>query len=166
VKEDTSRQTEPDTESHSIDPTTEKLKELSLERPRLRPPRTLETTLFDRLERLHGPGIKRVLVTQYRMNEHIAAFPSKTLYESKLLSDPSVAKQTLLDLPSITEPGSEGAVETLEPTAVFFDTAGCEFYERTEGEDEMQKGFGEGSKSNENEAVVVDKWVRKLVSRD
>jgi DNA polymerase alpha-associated DNA helicase A len=32
----------------------------------LRPPRTLETTLFDRLERLYGPGIKRVLKVQYR----------------------------------------------------------------------------------------------------
>jgi hypothetical protein len=32
----------------------------------LRPPRTLETTLFDRLERLYGEGIKRVLKVQYR----------------------------------------------------------------------------------------------------
>jgi len=35
-------------------------------RPRLRPPRTLETTLFDRLERMYGEGIKRVLKVQYR----------------------------------------------------------------------------------------------------
>jgi DNA polymerase alpha-associated DNA helicase A len=35
-------------------------------RPRLSPPRSLERTLFDRLERLYGPGIKRVLNTQYR----------------------------------------------------------------------------------------------------
>lgn len=35
-------------------------------RPRLSPPRTLERTLFDRLERLYGAGIKRVLNTQYR----------------------------------------------------------------------------------------------------
>lgn len=32
----------------------------------LRPPRTLETTLFDRLERMYGPGIKRLLNVQYR----------------------------------------------------------------------------------------------------
>lgn len=32
----------------------------------LRPPRTLETTLFDRLERMYGPGIKRMLDVQYR----------------------------------------------------------------------------------------------------
>jgi len=35
-------------------------------RPRLKPPRTLETTLFDRLERMYGDGIKRVLKVQYR----------------------------------------------------------------------------------------------------
>lgn len=32
----------------------------------LRPPRTLETTLFDRLERMYGPDIKRLLNVQYR----------------------------------------------------------------------------------------------------
>lgn len=36
------------------------------EKTTLRPPRTLETTLFDRLERLYGAGIKRVLKVQYR----------------------------------------------------------------------------------------------------
>lgn len=32
----------------------------------LRPPRTLETTLFDRLEKMYGPDIKRMLNVQYR----------------------------------------------------------------------------------------------------
>lgn len=32
----------------------------------LRPPHTLETTLFDRLEKMYGPGIKRMLQVQYR----------------------------------------------------------------------------------------------------
>lgn len=32
----------------------------------LRPPRTLETTLFDRLEKMYGTGIKRMLKVQYR----------------------------------------------------------------------------------------------------
>jgi DNA polymerase alpha-associated DNA helicase A len=43
------------------------------DRPRLRPPRTLETTLFDRLERIYGEGIKRVLHVQYRQ---VASFHS------------------------------------------------------------------------------------------
>ena len=32
----------------------------------LRPPRSLETTLFERLEKMYGPGIKRMLTVQYR----------------------------------------------------------------------------------------------------
>src|SRR5215469_4777983 len=47
---------------------------------------TLEMTLFDRLLKLHGPKIKRMLTTQYRMHEKIMAFPSEELYESKLMA--------------------------------------------------------------------------------
>lgn len=45
---------------------TEPSKQRPSKRPGLRPPRTLETTLFDRLERMYGPGIKRLLNVQYR----------------------------------------------------------------------------------------------------
>lgn len=154
------------------------------DRPQLRPPRTLERTLFDRLERLYGAGIKRVLQVQYRcasvshlisslnlyrMNEYIASFPSEMLYDNLLISDTSVAKRTLLSLPTITDVESEEAKDTLEPTVVFFDTAGCEFFERSvndaDGDAKVVRGaLGEGSKSNENEAVIVAKWARKLVS--
>jgi DNA polymerase alpha-associated DNA helicase A len=34
--------------------------------PILLPPHTLETTLFDRLEQMYGPRIKRMLQVQYR----------------------------------------------------------------------------------------------------
>ena len=34
--------------------------------PELRPPHTLETTLFDRLEKMYGSRIKRMLEVQYR----------------------------------------------------------------------------------------------------
>ncbi|KAG6380181.1 putative DNA polymerase alpha-associated DNA helicase A [Boletus reticuloceps] len=64
----------------------------------LRPPRTLETTLFDRLERMYGPGIKRVLNVQYRMHAQICQFPSNTLYASKLKSHESVSSHLLCDL--------------------------------------------------------------------
>jgi DNA polymerase alpha-associated DNA helicase A len=98
------------------------------------------------------------------MNETIANFPSDTLYDHSLISDASVAKRTLLELPTIVDPASEDAVDALSHTVIFFDTDGCEFYERTEGEGETRATLGEGSKSNENEAVVVCKWVKKLVS--
>lgn len=149
------------------------LSEVDVKQTKLRPPKTLETTLFDRLEGLYGPGIKRVLKVQYRyqlklscpntrMNEHIAQFPSVTLYNGELISAPSVAKHTLLDLPTIISADSDDAKDALEAPVVFFDTAGCEFYERTES-DETPKRIGEGSKSNENEAAVVAKWARRLV---
>ncbi|WVN87678.1 uncharacterized protein L203_102864 [Cryptococcus depauperatus CBS 7841] len=133
--------------------------------PCLQPPRTLETTLFERLEKLYGPGIKRVLNIQYRMNELIASFPSKTLYDSALISDSSVAKHTLFELPFVDHTKSEEAKYNLEPTVVFFDTAECEFYERIEGEGEIpDRSLGDGSKSNENEAEIVINWARMLIS--
>jgi DNA polymerase alpha-associated DNA helicase A len=51
-----------DGEEKSSEPSKKK----PVKRSRLRPPRTLETTLFDRLERIYGPGIKRLLNVQYR----------------------------------------------------------------------------------------------------
>lgn len=39
---------------------------VSVKRTKLSPPRTLETTLFDRLEKMYGAGIKRLLAVQYR----------------------------------------------------------------------------------------------------
>ena len=44
----------------------------TLRRGVLMPPRTLEITLFDRLEKMYGPGIKRLLNIQYRW---IGCFP-------------------------------------------------------------------------------------------
>lgn len=92
------------------------------------------------------------------MNTSIAAFPSKALYSSLLESAPTVADRTLAGLPPIDD--SEEAVEFLEPTVVFIDTNGCEFYERTD----EGGGGGEGSKRNENEAELVRSYVEKLVS--
>ncbi|WRT66637.1 uncharacterized protein IL334_003596 [Kwoniella shivajii] len=154
-----------DKASKPIEDLSEELSGINLKsRSALRPPKTLETTLFERLEHLYGDGIKRVLQVQYRMNTHIASFPSDTLYNSALISDSSVSKRTLLALPSITDSTTEEAKDALEPTVILFDTSGCEFYERTEGDGESGKGsIGEGSKSNENEAVVVSRWARKLI---
>ncbi|TDL24612.1 P-loop containing nucleoside triphosphate hydrolase protein [Rickenella mellea] len=126
----------------------------------LMPPRSLEVSMFDRLQKMYGSKVIRMLQVQYRMHKAICAFPTKTLYASKLKSDSSVAKHLLRDLPNTSSLGS--AIEddeVLGTPVVFFDTAGCEYYERADG------GEGdEGSKSNENEAVVVAKWVERLVA--
>ncbi|CAL1709626.1 unnamed protein product [Somion occarium] len=128
------------------------------ERGILRPPRSLETTMFDRLEKMYGPSIKRMLNVQYRMNEKIAAFPSKTMYHSKLTSHPSVASHLLSDLPNTKADTPEEELEVLGTPVVFFDTAGCEYYERLEGDGD------EGSRCNENEVMVVKAWVERLIS--
>lgn len=140
------------------------------------PPRSLETTLFDRLEKMYGANIKRMLEIQYRyvlsllnfhmthnpihdvsMHEQICSFPSKTLYESKLKSHSSVASHLLSDLPNACAENEDDEKEILQTPVVFFDTAGCEYFERLDGDGD------EGSRCNENEATIVHNWIVKLV---
>ncbi|KAK0729130.1 P-loop containing nucleoside triphosphate hydrolase protein [Apiosordaria backusii] len=128
---------------------------------------TLETTLFDRLLSLHGPKIKCMLTTQYRMHELIMRFPSDELYEGKLVAAPAVASRLLNQLPY---PGIKDIDETREPL-IFIDTQGGDFSEKTEEDDEGGDGKGGvtkrslygDSKSNEGEAMLVREHVRCLV---
>jgi DNA polymerase alpha-associated DNA helicase A len=122
---------------------------------------TLEKTLFDRLLALHGPSIKRMLTTQYRMHEKIMTFPSDELYEGKLVAANAVKERLLKDLPyEVTE-----EEDTIEPL-IFWDTQGGDFPENSEV-DETGKKVGKGlmadSKSNYSEALLVRNQVRKLV---
>ena len=94
----------------------------------------------------------------HRMHDLIAQFPSKVLYGSKLTADESVAAHLLRDLPNTKANSEEDEKEVLGTPVVFFDTAGCEYFERLEGDGE------EGSRCNENEATVVKDWVETLVS--
>ena len=95
------------------------------------------------------------------MHAQICEFPSKTLYASKLKSHDSVSSHLLSDLPntrSFTESADEEAIkEVLASPVVFFDTAGCEYYERLDGDGD------ESSRCNQNEASVVKRWTEKLV---
>jgi DNA polymerase alpha-associated DNA helicase A len=122
---------------------------------------TLETTLFDRLLKLHGTDIKRMLTTQYRMHEKIMRFPSDELYESKLIAADSVKDRLLKELPYEVKE-TENTIEPL----IFFDTQGGDFLEKSEEEEAEKKGkvnmMGE-SKSNEMEAALVKSHVQDLV---
>lgn len=125
---------------------------------------TLETTLFDRLLTLHGPSIKRMLTTQYRMHEKIMRFPSDELYEGKLMAAEAVKARLLKDLPYEVEDTDD----TSEPL-IFIDTQGGDFPEKNEDEQEAGKKkltksslYGE-SKSNEMEAALVRQHMRSLV---
>jgi DNA polymerase alpha-associated DNA helicase A len=128
---------------------------------------TLETTLFDRLLKLHGPSIKRMLTTQYRMHEKIMRFPSDELYEGKLIAAEAVKARLLKDLPYEVEDTDD----TSEPL-IFIDTQGGDFAEKNEDEQDASGGSGKkltksslygDSKSNEMEAALVRQHVRSLV---
>lgn len=124
---------------------------------------TLETTLFDRLLALHGPSIKRMLTTQYRMHENIMRFPSDELYESKLVAADAVKQRLLKEL----DYEVEDTEDTNEPL-IFIDTQGGDFPERNEEDDKDNPKKGRGSlhgesKSNEMEAALVRQHVKQLV---
>ncbi|KAL8892371.1 MAG: hypothetical protein Q9192_005623 [Flavoplaca navasiana] len=127
-------------------------------------PSTLEITLFDRLLSLHGPSIKRMLTTQYRMHASIMAFPSAAMYSSKLLAAPSVASRLLKDLPyPVTE-----TEDTLAPL-VFWDTQGGDFPELDIQPDDSATPSKSAllndstSKSNPSEVMLVERHVSALV---
>lgn len=120
---------------------------------------SLETTMFDRLLATHGPDIKRLLDTQYRMNEKIMRFPSDELYDSKLVAADSVKGRLLVNLPyKVRE-----TEDTMEPL-VFYDTQGGDFPERTEDDSSEKRSVILGdSKSNDMEAALVGKHVEGLI---
>ena len=139
------------------------------------PKLSLETTLFSRLLSLHGPSIKRLLNTQYRMHETIMSFPSQELYEGKLIAADSVKARLLKDLPYPVQDTDD----TREPL-VFWDTQGGDFPEQLEEDDDVDNSNSGGgssgktkiskstllgdSKSNPSEALLVLKHVTALIS--
>ncbi|KAL8662456.1 MAG: hypothetical protein Q9202_004699 [Teloschistes flavicans] len=127
-------------------------------------PQSLETTLFDRLLSLHGPTIKRMLTTQYRMHAAIMSFPSSAMYSNKLLAAESVATRLLKDLPyPVTE-----TEDTTSPL-VFWDTQGGDFPELTTAEDDdgahqsKKSILLKDSKANPSEVMVVTRHVTALI---
>ena len=134
---------------------------------------SLEVTLFDRLLTLHGPSIKRMLTTQYRMHEKIMRFPSDELYDSKLIAAPAVASRLLTNLPYEVQETDD----TKEPL-VFYDTQGGDFPEATTSSPDDSSANSNNatnnkkptktsllndSKSNPSEALLVRHHVRNLV---
>lgn len=109
----------------------------------------LEITLMERLLAMHGEGIKKMLTTQYRMNQVIMQWPSEQLYEGKLRADESVKSHLLTDLPDM-----ESNEDTQIPL-LLIDTAGCGLHELQAEEEE--------SKGNEGEADLVAMHVKNLI---
>lgn len=131
----------------------------------LRPPRSLESTMFSRLLGIYGPGCKTLLDTQYRMNDEIMQFPNKSLYEDKIKADASCSSIRLLDIGGYAS--SEDKVdspddELYNAPLVFYDTAGSELYE-SKAEEGLKNFFQSESKSNINEIAIVSRHVEMLI---
>ncbi|KAL8717478.1 MAG: hypothetical protein Q9225_005285, partial [Loekoesia sp. 1 TL-2023] len=125
-------------------------------------PTSLETTLFDRLLHLHGPSIKRMLKTQYRMHTSIMSFPSTAMYDSQLLAADSVAARLLKDLPYPVQDTEDTSVPL-----IFYDTQGGDFPELDiqHNEDVSKSALLQDStsKSNPSEVLLVSKHVVALI---
>lgn len=79
------------------------------------------------------------------------------MYHNKLTSHASVAEHLLRDLPNTQATSEDEEKELLATPVAFYDTAGCEYFERVDGDGD------EGSRCNENEAMVVKNYVEQLV---
>ncbi|KAK0548346.1 hypothetical protein OC845_003618 [Tilletia horrida] len=140
-----------------------------VQRP-LRPPRTLETTMFSRLLGMYGPTCKVLLEKQYRMNVELQDFPNSELYEGRLHAWSGCANSRLSDLDNFKrETGA--AKNDEEPDSaplVFIDTAGTDMLESSPDGQTASSGaataMGMESKSNTNEAALVVAHVKRLVA--
>ncbi|KAI4171767.1 MAG: hypothetical protein LQ343_004018 [Gyalolechia ehrenbergii] len=128
-------------------------------------PTSLSTTLFDRLLHLHGPSIKRMLNTQYRMHATIMSFPSTAMYDSQLLAAESVAAHLLKDLPYPVQDTEDTCVPL-----IFYDTQGGDFPELDILQNEDTSSVSKSallqdstSKSNPSEVLLVTKHVVALI---
>lgn len=115
-----------------------------------------QRTLFERLLKLHGEGIKRLLQVQYRMHDAICTFPSAELYDGKLVAGPGIGDRRLCDLP-----GVETNDDTREPI-VFIDTQGGDYFESVDDEPSAKRLTE--SKSNLHEVALVVQHVESLLS--
>ncbi|PWN48335.1 P-loop containing nucleoside triphosphate hydrolase protein [Violaceomyces palustris] len=144
----------------------------------LKPPRSLEETLFSRLLAMYGQGCKALLSIQYRMNEEIMSFPNQRLYRGKLEAHQSCKKIRLTDLEGFEgyrgDASVEGGQEEEEEEEVwnsplvFYDTAGSDMLESEDSMEPNRTGGGggvKGSKLNENEVEIVKRHVELLSSK-
>ena len=96
-------------------------------------------SLMQRLVEHYGDLVTRQLTVQYRMNERIMDFSSRTFYDGTLTADDSVRNHVLGELPGVTS--------TDDTPAIFIDTAGTGWHDEQEP--------GSLSRLNPGEARVV-----------
>jgi predicted DNA helicase len=109
----------------------------------------LSTSLFERLLRDFGDGVKRMLKEQHRMHADIMRFPSEMTYGGQLRAHPAVAGRTLADV-------LRAGVDVDAPPVLFLDTAGRGFDEAKAPQTESLR--------NEGEAALVVARARELLA--
>jgi superfamily I DNA and/or RNA helicase len=107
-------------------------------------------SLLERVVRLYGPAVTRLLNLQYRMHEAIMDFSSREFYEGALQADETVRAHLLCELP-----GVESSPLTQTPVQ-FLDTAGADYDEELEPDGE--------SRLNPQEAALVARKVTALLA--
>lgn len=112
--------------------------------------RGFNISLPERLLKLSGPSLSRLLTVQYRMHQAIMQFSSDEFYQSNLQADPAVASHLLQDLPGVR------ASELTSTPLTFIDTAGASYDEENELEGE--------SRQNAQEASLAIKKLEALIA--
>ena len=108
-----------------------------------------DVSLLERMVRIFGDDITRLLSVQYRMHEQIMSFSSDHFYDGELVAHESVAGHLLSDL-EFVEP-----TEFSQTTMTFIDTAGANWDEELEPE-----GL---SKRNPQEAELLLQKAEQLI---
>ena len=108
-----------------------------------------DISLLERMNKIYGDEITRLLSVQYRMHKQIMDFSSDHFYDGELVADESVADHLLSDL-EFVEPS-----EFSQTTMTFIDTAGANWDEELEPE-----GL---SKRNVKEAELILKKAEQLI---
>ena len=108
-----------------------------------------EVSLLERMVKIYGDRITRLLSVQYRMHKQIMDFSSDYFYHGELVAHESVAEHLLSDL-EFVKPS-----EFTQRTMTFIDTAGANWDEELEP--------GGLSKRNVKEAELILKKAERLI---
>ncbi|CAK8683282.1 unnamed protein product [Clavelina lepadiformis] len=109
----------------------------------------LSLTLLERLIKLHGNLVVRMLTQQYRMHEHIMGWSSHQMYDGKLTAHSSVASHLLSDMPNVI------STDDTKIPMLLIDTDGCDMNEAESEESD--------SRANEGEVKIVYFHVMGLI---
>lgn len=118
-------------------------------------------TLFDRMVKLYGRKVSKLLNTQYRMNKAIMEFSSNELYERKLIADKSVENHKLTDLIIDKEKLEDtDELHIINENLILLDTHGFQLYECVDADSGSKYNIGEAKISK----FLVDYLIKNTIA--